>query len=63
MSSGELTPEDRLRQLAARLVAEAGAPQSVVFLESGDGGPKVVNSDEKDIRWWLCMGWPYGCNY
>ena len=33
------------RKLAGRLIEAAGPPGHVVFLESGEGGPKILNSD------------------
>lgn len=37
------------RKLASQLIAEAGADRRVIFLESGAGGPPVLDEDPPDV--------------
>ncbi|HUY87108.1 MAG TPA: hypothetical protein VMV10_00075 [Pirellulales bacterium] len=37
------------RKLASKLIAEAGADRRVLFLESGAGGPSVLDEDPPDV--------------
>jgi hypothetical protein len=48
------------RMLAGELVAAAGESGSVVFLESGPGGPPIDPPPTDSSLWTLFEGWPLG---
>ncbi len=48
------------RKLAGKLVAAIGEGRSVVFLESGPGGPPIDPPPTDSSLWTLFQGWPLG---
>src|SRR5262249_15228128 len=48
------------RMLAGELVAATGEAGSVVFLESGRGGPPIDPPPADNSLWTLFKGWPLG---
>ena len=48
------------RKLAGELVAAVGEGRSVVFLESGPGGPPIDPPPTDSSLWTLFQGWPLG---
>ncbi len=48
------------RKLAGKLVAAVGEGRSVVFLESGPGGPPIDPPPTDSSLWTLFQGWPLG---